>query len=234
MGAGTSRASLPCDATSTRANPSLALQGREALKHSHEEIVQELNLAPGLLLSMPQLSDPNFTRAVILMLDHGDDGSFGLIMNHPSHLPVAEVLGSLEVEWCGDAEALVWSGGPVLPNSGWILHSECDDIDDASGTLDHALEISGTLKIMEGLYMSTSEEKIKVLAESAPDRMRFLLGYSGWATGQLANEMAEGSWLHADIDIATLFETPAEEMWAECLRHMGIDPEAIVQSRGVH
>jgi putative transcriptional regulator len=183
---------------------------------------------------MPQLSDPNFTRAVVLMLDHGDDGSFGLIMNHPSAMPVAEILSSLEVDWCGNPDAVVWSGGPVMPTSGWILHSGTDDLEAVSDTLDHALEFTGTLKVMEGLYMSTSEENIKILAESAPDSMRFLLGYSGWAQDQLAQEMAEGSWLHADIDADILFHSPAEEMWEACLKNTGIDPEAIVQSRGVH
>ena len=60
----------------------------------HEDFVQELNLAPGLLLSMPQLADPNFTRAVVLMLDHGDDGSFGLILNHPT--PLGDQPGSFQ------------------------------------------------------------------------------------------------------------------------------------------
>jgi putative transcriptional regulator len=196
--------------------------------------VKELDLAPGLLLSMPQLSDPNFSRAVVLMLDHGDDGSFGLIMNHPSSMEVADLLSNLEVDWCGKPEAVVWSGGPVMPNSGWVLHSGSSEIEAASDTLDDALESTGSLKVADGLYMSTSEENIKILAESAPDRMRFLLGYSGWAGGQLAQEMAQGSWLHADINTDILFDSPAEEMWERCLKNIGIDPESIVQSRGVH
>ncbi len=183
---------------------------------------------------MPQLSDPNFSRAVVLMLDHGDDGSFGLIMNHPTTMSVADILSSLEVDWCGEFDAKVWSGGPVMPTSGWILHSHCDELAPASDTLDHALEFSGTMKIMDDLYMSTSEENIKILAESAPDRMRFLVGYSGWASDQLAQEMAQGSWLHADIDSKILFESPADEMWEACVHKMGIDPESIIQSRGVH
>jgi putative transcriptional regulator len=196
--------------------------------------VQEINLAPGLLLSMPQLSDPNFARAVVLMLDHGEDGSFGLIMNQPTSMSVAEILTSLEVDWLGDFDAVVWSGGPVMPTSGWVLHTGSDELSPASDTLDHALEFSGTLKIQEGLFMSTSEENIKILAETAPDEMRFLIGYSGWASGQLAEEMAQGSWLHADIDTKILFESSADEMWERCLNKMGIDPKSIVQSRGVH
>jgi putative transcriptional regulator len=168
------------------------------------------------------------------MLDHGDDGSFGLILNHPTPMSVAKILSSLEVDWCGEPGALIWSGGPVMPTSGWILHSGCDELGPASETLDHALEFSGTLKIASDLYMSTSEENIKILAEAAPERMRFLLGYAGWSQGQLAAEMAEGSWLHADINVDILFESSADDMWEHCLKNIGIDPESIVQSRGVH
>ena len=196
--------------------------------------MQETNLAPGLLLSMPQLSDPNFTRAVVLMLDHGDEGSFGLIVNQQSDMPVAELMSHIDVAWNGAQEDCVWSGGPVMPGSGWVLHSENDPQITASTSFDEALESTGILKIVDGLYMSTSEQHIRRLALSPAPRTRFLLGYAGWSGGQLAAEMATGSWLHANIDIDTLFDAPADEMWERCLRHAGIDPDAIVQSRGIH
>jgi len=183
---------------------------------------------------MPQLSDPNFTRAVVLMLDHGDEGSFGLIVNHPSTMEVAELMTGLEVDWCGKHDAVVWAGGPVMPNSGWILHSGSDELPNASDTLDQALEATGHMKVCDGLFMSTSEENIRILAEAPPQRMRFLLGYSGWAGGQLAQEMAQGSWLHADINTDILFDANVEDMWALCLKNIGIDPESIVQSSGIH
>ena len=193
-----------------------------------------INLAPGLLLSMPQLSDPHFTRAVVLMLDHTDEGSFGLVLNHASTMEVAELVGHIEVEWCGDPEAKVYSGGPVMPGSAWAVHSGCKLLPEASSNLDDAMNLTGNLRVNDGLFMSTSEENIKILSESPPDRLRVLLGYSGWAGGQLAQEMAQGSWLHADINTDILFDAPPDQMWELCLRDLGIDPESIVQSHGVH
>jgi putative transcriptional regulator len=84
--------------------------------------VTERNLAPGLLLAMPQLLDPNFHRAVVLMIEHNEEGSFGLIVNRPSTMSVSALLVALDMTWRGDNGAVVWTGGPVMPTSGWVLH----------------------------------------------------------------------------------------------------------------
>jgi putative transcriptional regulator len=183
---------------------------------------------------MPHLLDPNFTRAVVLMIEHNDDGSFGLIINQPSDMSVASLLQVLDIEWQGDAEACVWTGGPVMPTSGWVLHQPCDAIGPGASDLKTGLEEGGTVDICEGLSLSTSPEKLRVLAAAPPARTRFLLGYAGWGPGQLAEEMTRGSWLHADVDPALIFDTAAEDLWDSALRTLGVDPEAIVQTRGIH
>jgi len=71
---------------------------------------------------MPQLADPNFARSVVLMIEHGDHGSFGLVINHPSPIRATELLESLEMSWRGEDSAVVWAGGPVSPSTGWVLH----------------------------------------------------------------------------------------------------------------
>ena len=196
--------------------------------------MQETSLAPGLLLSMPQLADPNFARAVVLMLEHNEEGSFGLIVNHESELPVSQLLGGIDATWTGDPDAVVWAGGPVMPGSGWVLHTGSDELGPVSHTLGGALDESGTLRVSEELFMSTSEGNLKILAQHPPKRTRFLLGYSGWGGGQLAAEMAAGSWLHCDIDLDILFDSPSDEMWYDCLQSMGLSPESLVQAHGVH
>lgn len=183
---------------------------------------------------MPQLQDPNFSRAVVLMLEHNSEGSFGVVVNHESHLLVKELLSSIELSWQGDAEATVRAGGPVMPGSGWVLHTGCDSLPKAVSSLDEALDTTGNVEVCEGLYLSTSEQNLELLAKTPPDRNHFILGYSGWSGGQLAEEMAQGSWLHADIDVKSLFDVPSDELWEHCLRSMGISPDAIVQSWGIH
>lgn len=192
--------------------------------------MNETNLAPGLLLAMPQLVDPNFSRAVVLMIEHNDEGSFGLIVNHPSELSAGELLASLEMAWHGDETQVVWAGGPVMPTSGWVLHSPSD----AVGPAEPSFESGATIEIVDGLHLSTSPDSLATLAENPPDRFRLLLGYSGWGPGQLATEMARGSWLHADVDPAIIFDTAADTMWERALRTLGIDPDKIVQGIGIH
>jgi putative transcriptional regulator len=189
----------------------------------------ETRLAPGLLLAMPHLVDPNFTRAVVLMIEHNDEGSFGLVVNQPSDMEAAELLEAMEMEWGGDDDAMVWSGGPVMPSSGWVLHGPA-----GVAEVSPAGDIGSTIQLLPGVALSTSPEKLRAIAAEPPIRIRLLLGYSGWGPGQLAEEMARGSWLHVDATPELIFDTPADEMWEVALHSLGIDPEAIVQGRGIH
>src|SRR5262245_28260716 len=102
----------------------------------HWRIVESANLAPGLLLAMPQLADPNFSRAVVLMIEHGDQGSFGLVINHPSPIKASELLDSLEMSWAGEDSAVVWAGGPVSPSTGWVLHEPIGMAEPGQGTIE--------------------------------------------------------------------------------------------------
>ncbi len=202
----------------------------------------ETNLAPGLLLAMPHLLDPNFARAVVLMIEHNEEGSFGLIVNRPSSLEAGALFSSLELDWQGDAEEVVWSGGPVMPSLIWVLHEPLiESLPMAPFAADgqpdvSSLEHGSTIKIAEDLSLSTgsSIDTLRTIVAAPPSRLRFILGYAGWAPGQLAQEMSQGSWLHADLDLQLLFATPPEDMWEQALRSLGIDPENIVQGIGIH
>jgi putative transcriptional regulator len=188
------------------------------------------SLAPGLLLAMPQLQDPNFMRSVVLMIEHGDAGSFGLVMNQPSDIKASELLDSLGVRWNGDDDAVVWSGGPVAPSTGWVLHEPYDPLPALS-----KLGEGATIHVGPGLALTTSPDGLRTIAGDPPERIRLLLGYSGWGAGQLASEMARGSWLHADADPEIIFDGPPAEMWQRAIASLGIrDVESLVVGRGVH
>jgi putative transcriptional regulator len=188
------------------------------------------SLAPGLLLAMPQLMDPNFTRSVVLMIEHGDGGSFGLVVNQPSPIKATELLESLGMDWNGDPDAVVWSGGPVSPATGWVLHEPYDALPATS-----KLGEGSTIHVAPGLALTTSPDALRTIAAAPPPRIRLLLGYSGWASGQLASEMARGSWLHADADPSLVFDGPPDDMWQRSMKSLGISgPESLVQGRGIH
>src|SRR5689334_1771387 len=173
---------------------------------------------------MPQLNDPNFSRAVVLMIEHGQQGSFGLVINHPSPIKASELLESLEMSWQGEDSAVVWAGGPVSPSTGWVLHEP----------VGVAPSGQGTIAITSSISLSTSPDRLRAIANSPPRNIRLLLGYSGWGPGQLATEMARGAWLHTAADEHLVFGTPADQMWDTAMRSLGIDPRDLFTGRGVN
>jgi len=187
--------------------------------------VESANLAPGLLLAMPQLADPNFSRAVVLMIEHGEQGSFGLVINHPSPIKASELLDSLEMSWRGEDSAVVWAGGPVSPSTGWVLHEPVGIAAPSSG---------GTIEITSTINLSTSPDRLRAIANQPPRNVRLLLGYSGWGPGQLAQEMARGAWLHTAADPKLVFETPPDLIWDAAMRSLGINPGDLFVGRGVN
>ncbi|MGE0868838.1 MAG: YqgE/AlgH family protein [Kofleriaceae bacterium] len=187
-------------------------------------MLESANLAPGLLLAMPQLADPNFTRAVILMIEHSDQGSFGLVINHPSPIKASELLDSLEMHWRGEDTAVVWAGGPVSPSTGWVLHEP----------VGIAQPGQGTIAITSSISLSTSPDRLRAIASSPPRNIRLLLGYSGWGPGQLAAEMSRGAWLHTAAEPRLIFETPPERMWDTAIQSLGINPGDLLAGRGVN
>jgi len=187
-------------------------------------VLESSNLAPGLLLAMPQLADPNFSRAVVLMIEHSDQGSFGLVINHPSPIKASELLDSLEMAWRGDDSAVVWAGGPVSPSTGWVLHEP----------VGIASPGQGTIAITSSISLSTSPDRLRLIANEPPRNIRLLLGYSGWAPGQLAAEMARGAWLHTDATSSLVFDTPPDEIWDTAIGSLGINPRDLFVGRGVN
>jgi putative transcriptional regulator len=186
--------------------------------------VESSNLAPGLLLAMPQLADPNFSRAVVLMIEHSPQGSFGLVINHPSPIKASELLDSLEMSWQGDDSAVVWAGGPVSPSTGWVLHEP----------MGIAQPGQGTIAITSSISLSTSPDRLRAIANQPPRNIRLLLGYSGWAPGQLEAEMARGAWLHVTADPKLVFDTPPDDIWESAMSSLGINPASLFVGRGVN
>jgi uracil-DNA glycosylase family protein len=184
-----------------------------------------------LLLSMPQLQDPNFARTVVLLCDYGPEGAFGLVLNRPTEMPASEMV-RLEPPVTGGNDMPLWIGGPVEPQRGWILLGE----DPAADTASHAATSPGECKfIRDGLYLSTSLAILRDVLEASPaPRARVLAGYAGWGPGQLDDELAQSAWLLADIDLDIVFDMPAAAMWETAIRRLGADPSTLTMSHGVH
>jgi len=180
-------------------------------------------LAPSLLLSMPQLTDPNFNRTVVLLCTHSEEqGAFGLVLNRPL-VTSGRVVVNLDPPVTTDRDLEVWVGGPVEPERSWILV-------EGGGT-----EGDDDVPIAERLYLSTSPQLLRQMLEpDPPPRARLMVGYSGWGPGQLESELEASAWLVCDVDRDLIFNTPPDEMWEKAIRRLGADPASLQMSRGVH
>lgn len=178
--------------------------------------------APVLLLSMPQMTDPNFIKTVILLCDYTEDGAFGLVVNRQMTEP-AWTMVKTEPPVKVDPDLKLWMGGPVDPQSTWVLMS------DAHGPDDEQREIC------PGVLLSVSRAlTMQLLQAPTSTRARVIVGYAGWGPGQLDQELASSSWLATDVDPSLIFSVPADVMWETALRRLGAEPSGLQTSSGVH
>jgi putative transcriptional regulator len=180
------------------------------------------SLAPALLLSMPQLVDPNFHKSVVLLCEHAAEGAFGLVVNRPSDIAAADAV-RLEppLQHANDLPLLI--GGPVEPHRGWILTGRPPEQEEYRG-------------LGAGLFLSASPLLLRrvLTARPMPPRTVVLAGYAGWGPGQLDAELAESSWLIMPVELDLIFEIPSAASWEMAIRRLGADPHMLQQGHGVH
>ena len=170
---------------------------------------------------MPQLGDPNFYRSVILMIEHSETGSMGLVINRGAPLTLGELARGQNMGIAsGRTEQPVFVGGPVEPQRGFVLH------DDAALTEKHP--------VLPGLFLSVTLDALGPLLENPSPRLRFCLGYAGWGPRQLESEIAAGSWLFAEATAEAVLELEPGKLWETTLRGMGVDPAMLVMGRGMN
>jgi putative transcriptional regulator len=178
--------------------------------------------APVLLLSMPQMTDPNFARAVILLCDYTEEGAFGLVVNRQMSEP-AWTMVQTEPPVKVDPQLRLWLGGPVDPQKTWVLMSDAHGPDEAQR------------EICPGVLLSVSQALTMQLLQAPPtSRARVVVGYAGWGPGQLDQELASSSWIATGVDASLIFNTPPEEMWETAIRRLGTEPSGLQTSGGVH
>ena len=181
----------------------------------------DASLAPVLLVSMPQMNDPNFSKTVVLLAEYGAHGAFGLVVNRRMDEPAMSIVTAdepLEIH----PNMHLYTGGPVEPTRAWILTGR-EELDPEA------------LEVMPGVYLSASPTLVRKTLESAPDQqVRMVVGYAGWGAGQLDIELAQGGWLLAPVEADLIFHTSSETMWEAAIRRLGAEPSMLHGSSGVH
>ncbi|MFQ6608088.1 MAG: YqgE/AlgH family protein [Fidelibacterota bacterium] len=170
------------------------------------------SLQAKLLVAVPQLVGPFFTKSVIFILDNSPEGSTGIVLNHPTDHTLAELNETLQASRRKDDR--LYLGGPVDPTVALIIHNDTYQGPD-------------TKPVTTGLALSTTLESIQVMAESSSLPFRCFMGYAGWAPQQLEGEIAKGSWLLNPLIPELLFSDQTATMWETVLGKMGLDPLTI-------
>ncbi len=164
-----------------------------------------------LLVASPVMEDPNFHRTVVLMLDHSDEGAFGLVLNRPTFIEAIDAIPSWG-PFVADP-ALVFNGGPVNP-AGAIGLGRAAATDSAREGSDAP---DGWLPILDGygtIDLAKEPEELGVVLE----RLRVFVGYAGWAGGQLESEIAQAGWMVLDAEPDDAFSDEPSQLWRTVLK----------------
>jgi putative transcriptional regulator len=165
------------------------------------------------LIAMPALADPNFFQTVVYISEHNASGALGLVINRPLNLSLGQLLEHLDIPTHQtELEAMpVYSGGPVQPEQGFVLHSPVG-------------QWGATLRITDRIGITTSRDILQAAARGeGPEHFLVMLGYSGWGPGQLEQELAENAWLSSPADLDIVFHKPSEQRWLAAAALLGID-----------
>jgi putative transcriptional regulator len=166
-----------------------------------------------LLIAMPALGDENFFQAVTLICDHSASGALGLILNKPLQMDMGEIFRQLQIDMASDRGALrpVLRGGPVQGDRGFVVHR-------AGG------QWESTLRVSEAIHVTTSRDVLRAIARGeGPEDAFLVLGYAGWESGQLEDEIRANAWITAPVDAKLVFEVPFEKRWSAAAELLGVD-----------
>lgn len=173
-------------------------------------VIRSNSLEPkqgNILISEPLMNDFHFGRSVILLIDHVEsEGSFGIIINKRLNANVNQIVDDFL-----DFEGAAYLGGPVSDNQLFFIHTLGDLIPEST-------------PIIDGLYWGGDVETLKTLIATGianEENTRFYLGYAGWDSGQLVDELVRNSWAIGSITTEQYLNIPPEQMWTTFVHQLG-------------
>lgn len=180
------------------------------------------------LIAMPGMRDERFTRSVIYLCAHSEEGAMGLIINQVQQLGFADILVQLGI--LDEKEAIrlppaardlpVRNGGPVDRSRGFVLHTG-DFVVDSSMPVSDEICLTATIDMLRAISLGRG-----------PRHALMALGYAGWGAGQLETEIAENGWLTCPASPELLFEGDIDTKYDRVLASIGIDPQRLSQFSG--
>jgi putative transcriptional regulator len=160
-----------------------------------------------LLIASPTLTDPNFQQAVVLVVEHGSEGTLGLILNRSTNILLSEALPQLTV--LKGTDYRLFEGGPVERNRLLLLSRMKDPP-------------AGAREVFDGIYVGGTPAVLeRIIREAKPtEAFRAFAGSAGWAPGQLTSEMLQGAWGILPPDSFDIFKRDPATLWQDSLRRL--------------
>lgn len=182
----------------------------------------DTGLSHQFIVAMPDLNDPWFSGTVSYLFQHDDEGCMGLVINRLTSMTLGEVFDSLEIP-CDDEtlrDQNVYSGGPVMPEHGFIIHRSAEGPWSSTVNNGH-------------ISITTSPDILEAIAKGrGPTDFLVCLGCSGWSPGQLEGELKGNAWLTVPGDLALIFDEGIETRYDAALKKLGIDKMFLSDSGG--
>ena len=173
------------------------------------------------LISMPHMDDPNFAQTVIYICEHNESGAMGIVVNRPIEMDLGQLLQHLEFSYNSDLTDLIYAGGPVQNDRGFILHRHTTN------------EWESCYNITDELTLTTSMDILQAISEnSGPEEFLVALGYAGWGPGQLEQELSDNVWLSCPANLDIMFGTPAEERLQAAAATLGVNLDLLTSQSG--
>jgi putative transcriptional regulator len=180
------------------------------------------SLVGQLLIAMPGMADPRFSKTVVYLCAHGEEGAMGLVVNRVlESMSFSELLEQLGISAGGVDQGInVHFGGPVETGRGFVLHSP-DYRQDSTLVVAEAVALTATVDVLRA-----------IAAGVGPRRHLLALGYAGWGPGQLDGEIRGNGWLHVAADEDLVFGTDLDSKWERAMAKIGIDPRMLSDTMG--
>ena len=183
---------------------------------------QGASLVDKCLIGTPAIKDPIFASRLVYMCEHSTEGSMGLVINHPAEQTLEQIFEQLDIE-CADIDILnlpVFIGGPVKLQQGFVLHSPDG-------------EWEKTMAVGPNIHLTSSRDILEAIAHGhGPADFLTLLGFSGWAPGQLERELQENSWLTAKASHEITYSPDIDRKWQMAFDTLGFDIDSLSPTTG--
>jgi len=183
-------------------------------------------LTNNFLIAMPNVHGDDFSKTVTYLCQHDKEGALGIVVNKPHEMVMGDIFLQLNITPVDKSlsQHVIYSGGPVQPERGFVLHPI---------TALAEKEWDATITVNDNVSLTSSKDIIEAIAQGkGPDKWLMALGYAGWGSGQLEQEINRNAWLHNEAEQELIFDVPSEQCWQKAAEKLKVDLNLMTNTAG--